>query len=134
MGFEEIVRNDMRKNYDEFEALKYFYLEDSFVLGFSVNESIVSIDIEAVLTEGHPGLQQPLPGEQYCYLKGRLVFEKFDQMSFEFHSTSRSRDANGDVDYGNIDSFVVVNNKSLLSGDWGKLEIDTVDFRFESAS
>ena len=121
----------MRKNYDELEALQNVYLEDSFVLGFSITQNLVSIDIDAVLTDSHPEFKPPIPGEQYCYLRGRLVFEGFDHAVFDFHSSSRSTDASGEVDYGNIDTFVIEENKSIILGDWGRLEINSGEIRFE---
>lgn len=61
-------------DYSQFPQLDGVYLEDSFVLGISEIAGELSFKLEAVLTPQHPNYHEPLPGTQYCYADGELLF------------------------------------------------------------
>ena len=111
-------------NYFEGKELSNIYLEDSFVLGIAESESAIVFDIEFVLTESHPQYCQPKIGEQYCYRKGKLKLTKISPINWKRKSITRSLDANGEADFGNIDEFRDIGGGIYeLSGDWGDLVV-----------
>lgn len=125
------MRDANTVNYDQLTGLEGVYLEDSYVMDILISPSKVEFAIEFVLTESHPRFTPPPPNEQYCYRQGRLIFEEFDHLLFEFRPQSRTTDADNNLDYGNIDSFVVNGIEHRLEGDWGKLELIPRKMRVE---
>ena len=51
--------------------------------------------------------------------------EKFEVMKNYYSGRYywRLKDANGEIDYGNIDTFVLSDGLYILDGDWGNMEI-----------
>lgn len=111
-------------NYFEWEGFEALYLEDSYVLGISEEEEIITFYVEAVLTEKHPLYKAPNEDEQYCYKRGRIVFENIKERNWVSRSQLEFVDSESDADLGNIDSLKLDNNRYNLSGDWGELELD----------
>ncbi|WP_284987664.1 hypothetical protein [Arthrobacter sp. fls2-241-R2A-172] len=94
--------------YFEHDVLRGFYLEDSWVLDINASRGQLVITAEFVLTEEHPSYASARPGEQYCYRKGVLVFDGVTDLTWTGQLSSRpSRDPDGSVDYGNIDSLII---------------------------
>jgi hypothetical protein len=117
--------------YSDFPELKGIYLEDSFVLEINITHSSIIFVLEAVLTEEQPSYHEPLPNEQYCFRKAELAFleaEKVEWISKKMHPFT---DANGDIDYGNIDKFFVQDMTYHLEGDWGEVNIKASGFSFQ---
>ncbi|CQQ28486.1 hypothetical protein [Yersinia enterocolitica] len=110
-------------NYSEILSLSNFYLEDSYVL--SIDEVAISLifELEAVLTKNHPQYEEPKNGEQYCYRKVLLRFFSADSIEWLDRRFIGFIDSTGDLDYGNIDSFVSDDGAYILSGDWGRVII-----------
>lgn len=107
--------------HDAFEALKYIYLEDSWVLGINQDEKSISFEVEFVLTKSHELYSEPKKNEQYCYKKGQLILSECSVISLKPSGHPPSTDANGEKDFGNIDTFTKQDGKVELSGDWGNL-------------
>lgn len=106
--------------YFEHEVLRGFYLEDSWVLDINASRGQLVITAEFVLTDEHPSYAPARPGEQYCYRKGVLVFEGVTDLTWTGQLSSRpSRDPNGSVDYGNIDSLIIEGDHYTVEGDLG---------------
>ena len=112
-------------NYSKIPALEYLYFEDSYVLGISSTEDTIEFKMEFVLLQDHPMYFDPLPGEQYCYKRGGLKFANVRNVREFLRTNVRTIDANGEVDFGNIDSFVSQNQRYVLEGEWGKLDIES---------
>lgn len=110
-------------NYYEVLKLSDFYLEDSFVLSIDEVAGSLIFELEAVLTQKHPQYEEPKNGEKYCYRKVSLQFFNMEFIEWLDRRFLRFEDGAGDLDYGNIDSFVVGDNSYILSGDWGKVII-----------
>ena len=110
-------------NYYDWEGFADIYLEDSFVLGIDESSSEVSFIVEAVLTEGHPLYTPPESDEQYCYKKGKIVFQGLKCVKWISRNETSFTDVSGKEDYGNIDVFQLTNDQYLMSGDWGELEV-----------
>lgn len=110
-------------NYSEILSLSNFYLEDSYVLSIDEVARSLIFELEAVLTKNHPQYEEPKNGEQYCYRKVLLRFFSADSIEWLDRSFIGFIDSTGDLDYGNIDSFVSDDGAYILSGDWGRVII-----------
>lgn len=111
------------KYYYEISGFENLYLEDSFVLSIDDSGEDVIFIMEFVLTEQHPKYSEPRPDENYCYIKGRIKFIKPKFIRWVSRSKSSFVDKNGEIDFGNIDSFILDGDKVMLNGDWGELEL-----------
>lgn len=111
--------------YYEWDNFKDIYLEDSFVLGIEESENQVSFTVEMVLTEEHPMYSPPHNGEQYCYKKGKIIFQELKAVKWLNRNMQPFTDANNSEDYGNIDSFQSSSEGYHLSGDWGEVIINS---------
>ena len=109
--------------YYQLSGLENVYLEDSYVLGIQIIPSSVEFSLSVVLTEQHPLYSPPLPGERYCHRSGMLRFPNVKRVQWLEKSMMQYTDATGEVDYGNIDEFYLVDGHYYLSGDWGTLEV-----------
>lgn len=110
-------------NYSEILSLSNFYLEDSYVLSIDEVARSLIFELEAVLTKNHPQYEEPKNGEQYCYRKVLLRFFSADSIEWLDRLFIGFIDSTGDLDYGNIDSFVSDDGAYILSGDWGRVII-----------
>ena len=110
-------------NYYDLDSFKDVYLEDSFVLEIQESDDEVIFIVEAVLTENHPLYTQPKVNEQYCYKKAKITFKDCKSINWGKKSIRPSTDAGGNIDYGNIDSFVFSSEQYELAGDWGDIKI-----------
>ena len=109
--------------YENFSGFEDVYLEDSYVLGIDITLQTVTIDLEVVLNEKHPLYKNPSLNEQYCYRKGQIIFPNCKEVNWIEKSMFPYKDATGEVDYGNIDSFVLINGRYKIEGDLGRLDI-----------
>jgi len=101
------------------------YLEDSYVLEVKENTNAIEFLMEFVLTEKHPDYAPPKPNEQYCYKKGEIIFSNIKHINWIEQSFNPIEDADGEIDYGNIDSFVFEDGKYHLEGEWGEVLIES---------
>lgn len=116
--------------YFEHEVLRSFYLEDSWVLDINASRGQFVITAEFVLTEEHPSYAPARPGEQYCYRKGVLVFEGVTDLTWTGQLSSRpSRDPDGSVDYGNIDSLTIEGDRYIVEGGLGIIDLHAASIR-----
>ncbi len=102
-----------------------YYLEDSYVLAVDESDpSRLAFSLLLVLTPKHPQYSVPKPREQYCYRNGALTFEGVSAISWAERTFRPSRDAAGEVDYGNIDAFELeAGGRYYLEGDWGRVTL-----------
>lgn len=110
-------------DYTGLQPLEAIYLEDSHVLSIVECPGCLAFEMEAVLTPQHPAYHQPRAGEQYCYARGDLVFTNVAKVDWVRGSNSRSIDASGDEDLGNIDRLTYTNGVYTAEGDWGEVLI-----------
>lgn len=114
-----------RVPYHQIQGFEHVYLEDSYVLDVRTSPSSVEFSLSVVLTEQHPLYTPQLPDEQYCYRSGLLRFPNVRRVEWIEKSMIPFTDAAGAVDYGNIDEFYRTGERYYLSGDWGRLEIES---------
>lgn len=112
-------------NYYEWDNFKHIYLEDSFVLGIEESEDGLSFIVEMVLTENHPLYTTPNASEQYCYKKGKIIFQECKSVEWLNKNTQPFTDVDDSEDYGNIDSFTLSSEGYHLLGDWGEVKVNS---------
>ncbi|MBT2500166.1 hypothetical protein J7E25_13820 [Agromyces sp. ISL-38] len=99
------------------------YLEDSWVLGIAQEVDSLTFTVDVVLRETHPSYQPPVEGEQYCYRRGRILFEKIRALSWTEPPALPAVDAMGESDFGSFDVFEVSDGAYVIAGDFGRLEV-----------
>jgi hypothetical protein len=109
--------------YENFLGFEHVYLEDSYVLGIDTTLQTVTIDLGVVLIETHPLYKKPSINEHYCMRKGQIIFPNCKEFNWIKKSMIPATDAAGEVDYGNIDNFVLTDGRYKLEGSWGSLDI-----------
>jgi hypothetical protein len=111
--------------FETIPALRDIYLEDSYVLAIHESEGELRIDLDAVLTENHPQWTPPKPDEHYCFRRIRLIFERPRRVEWIRKDMRPSRDATGEIDYGNIWSIQRDGTVYEVEGDLGQLRVDS---------
>jgi len=122
----------MDSNYNEWKEFSQIYLEDSYVLDILITAYRVEVIVELVLLAQHPLYTSPKSGEQHSYRRGRIRFPSAREINWLHRSVRQYHDPDGEVDFGNIDSFALRSGVYLLTGDWGELRIasDQPDIAF----
>lgn len=107
------------------DIFKGIDFNDSFVLGWSSNETEITFKIEASIWSESPHYLKPKTNEYTCYRKCEIRFTDFTSYSglSEQGSIKPSKDLDGTFDYGNIDSLLKKNQGFNVVGEFGNLEI-----------
>lgn len=113
----------MQLKYENFPGFEDVYLEDSYILGIDTTLQTVTMELDVVLIETHPLYKKPSINEHYCMRKGQIIFPNCKEVNWIEKSMIPSTDATGEVDYGNIDSFVLIDGRYKIEGDLGRLDI-----------
>ncbi|MEU2014141.1 hypothetical protein [Nocardia sp. NPDC019302] len=117
----------MTRDYADYPVLSDLYLEDSYVLEVIERPTEVVFVLDAVLTPEHSMYRAPGAGEQYCYVRGDLIFENASRVEWLEKSFRKYKDASGSEDMGNIDVLTNTDGVYYLEGDWGKVRIWSAD-------
>ncbi|WP_126419919.1 hypothetical protein [Asticcacaulis excentricus] len=124
----------MKPYFEACAALQDIYLEDSYVLGIAEQDPDLIFLLDAVLTENHPAYQVPPSEIYYCFKRLALRFENVSHVDWKALrlKNALSTDADGEVDYGNIDTLLLTGNRAHIEGCWGQVELTfsriTVDY------
>jgi hypothetical protein len=110
-------------SYERIPALSGLDLGDSYVLDVVVLETSVVFAVDLVLTPEHGEYTQPRPGEQYCFRRARIEINDARSVRWVKQIMRAFRDSSGEVDYGSIDSWLLDGELTVISGDWGVLEV-----------
>ena len=110
-------------SYDAWADFSQIYLEDSFVLDVRITAYTVELLVELVLLEQHPLYNTPKSGEQHSYRRGRIIFPSATDVHWQHRKVRQYRDPDGELDFGNIDTFVLRSGTYFMTGDWGNLRI-----------
>lgn len=116
-----------QNNYFDIDALRDVYLEDSFVLGLTDQGQTIEFEFEVVLTDAHPAYERPEPSERHSYMRAVLRFRACWDVVWLRKSLVPSMDANGEIDFGNIDHFSAEGHCLHLLGDWGEVRFQCSD-------
>jgi len=101
-------------------------LEDSFVLSWGMDGDSLVFVVELSLWPEHPQYQAPQIDEWTCYQKGKLIFDNVTSLQglLPIDNVSPSIDANGELDYGNINVLEEVNKGEFkIYGDFGEVQV-----------
>jgi hypothetical protein len=102
--------------------LRDIYLEDTFVIGWHEGHESLTFYVLASLEQTHPQASAPASGDWACYRPCIIQFVGVSSISglLRQESVKPGADASGDVDYGNIDSFKLVDSGEYrIVGDFG---------------
>ncbi|MDP5136065.1 hypothetical protein ORJ04_08910 [Rheinheimera baltica] len=115
------------------EIFKGIDLNDSFILDWSHESGRLSFELEASIWPESAYYVAPKPDEYTCYRKATLLFKNIKAVTGlkAKNAVITSTDAGGSVDYGNIDSFIVLNDGFELEGDIGCIKVFGGELRFE---
>lgn len=108
------------------------YLEDSWVLDVRVSPGAVVLDCDLVLRPGHLLYREPVPGERYCYRRGRICFTSVDAINWREQppASTVTRNATGEIDYDSIDRFTASDSGYRLVGGFGRMDVTTAELPF----
>ncbi|MEO5837917.1 MAG: hypothetical protein ABIQ73_11405 [Acidimicrobiales bacterium] len=103
------------------------------MLGIETDSTRVCFELDAVLEREYPRFYwPPRRGEQYSYARVRWCLHGEVEWSAGPNLDQPAIDANGEADYGNIDSCRQEDNVDYLEGEWGTVTIrnaqETVDY------
>lgn len=105
------------------DNLAFLVLENSYVLGITIQPYRVQFDMDFVLTPEHPKYASPSSGETECYRRGVMRICNFRSVAWRASNLKPSTDATGQQDYGCLDELVMDGRLVVLRGDWGEVEI-----------
>lgn len=116
----------VRVHYAKLPGLKDVYLEDSYVLSIVDEPGTFKLTLQVVLTEAHPSYERPVLA-RYAYRLAVLEFRDVVRVTWARRSKRKYRDADGRVDYGNVDVFYRERGADdevyHLEGDWGVVDL-----------
>jgi hypothetical protein len=110
-------------DYRTIPSLSEIVLEESYVLDVVARPGMLSLFVDAVLTSRHSDYLPPSPDVQECYRKGEIKFTGLDQVVWKLDKMSRSTDATGESDYGNVDTFRYAGNEYQFEGEFGRISL-----------
>jgi hypothetical protein len=110
--------------YTELRDLDEVVLEESYVLGIRAEPAALTLDVDFVLTPKHPEYVSPPPSETECFRRGTLRFAGVQRLTWAKQGTPPAVDASGEQDFGHIDSLEWEEGRFVLSGDWGRLDVE----------
>ena len=118
--------------YTAIDVLQHVYLEDSYVLDVVARPGLVTFSLDVALTPEHELYEKPST-EQHSYRRAKMIFDGVRELVWNYDGYRPARDATGEIDWGNIDSFLVQDGRYSLEGDWGRMELvcENVDFNFD---
>ena len=107
-------------------------LNDSFVLGWELQESTLEFSLEASIWPDSKYYSKPKPEEYTCYKSAKLRFTSIKNIDglISQKQARFSRDKNNEKDYGNIDVLQKTINGFLIEGDFGKVIINSGKMEF----
>jgi hypothetical protein len=105
--------------------MEHVYLPDSWVLSVETDgSSYVTFLLDAVLQPDHPlYYHPPQAGEQYAYARLRWRLAGGVNWNEGPNLEHPARDATGEFDFGNIDSWISSGTSDMLEGDWGNVVV-----------
>jgi hypothetical protein len=111
-------------SYQGLDSLKNYFLEDSYVLAIHIFPGRLAIELDAVLTNEHPGYVNPRKGEQYCFKRSIIIFDGITSIIRFSFNYDVAIDVNDEMDMGNIDYLAMEDgNLFHVSGPWGNIDL-----------
>ncbi len=123
-------------DWTELEKFRGIDLNDSFVLGWRHEGQSVIFELEASIWPESEHYLPPKPDEYTCYRRATLSFKNVFECTglMPMSLAPKYTDANGEVDFGNIDSLQILRNGFNVEGDFGVVHIkgDKLDFEIHT--
>ncbi|WNC69089.1 hypothetical protein RI845_02785 [Thalassotalea nanhaiensis] len=115
------------------DIFKGIDLNDSLVIDWSLENNRLKFDLIASIWPESDFYYPPKKDEYTCYRNALISFENITSITglLSKESVKPSTDADGSIDYGNIDTLTVLEDKFELIGDFGKVEINGGALKFE---
>lgn len=111
------------------------YLEDSYFMGMVCEGADLHFEMLFALTTDHPEYALPLPGEQHCYRRGKLVFANPSASEIKpKRGASILRDPDGTLDLGSIELHRTKTGAILVVTEWFEptMTVSSLDVRLSS--
>ncbi len=123
----------MYMHWTEIFLFKGIDLTDSFVLGWRLTPDKLAFALEASIWPQSDFYTTPKPDEYTCYRKATLEFVGIKDVHglLPIESVGFSRDLDGSIDYGNIDTLVKLESAWQISCDFGEVRIIGGELRFK---
>jgi hypothetical protein len=104
-------------------------LEDSWILGWSIDGDDLQIEMEFSIWPESPFYNEPLNDEYTCYKTGTLTFHNIKSMKGfkEFENTKPTIDPDGSKDWGSIYGLSKNNNFVSFSTEENDVEIESTE-------
>jgi hypothetical protein len=120
-------------DWQELEIFKGIDLNDSFILNWKHGKDFLTFEIEASIWPESQFYIEPKLNEYTCYRKATLSFINIESLiGLKLLVESPSFiDADGSVDYGNIDSLQLTSDGFSIQGDFGSVHIKGGAIEFE---
>ena len=98
--------------WNQIELFKGIDLNDSFVLNWVHENDHLSFELEASIWPESEYYSKPKDGEYTCYRKATLLFLNLENINGlkPIEHTPSSKDLDGTIDYGNIDTLCTTGN------------------------
>ena len=118
------------------DIFKGIDLSDSFVISWSQKKNDLIFNIEASIWPDSKYYEEPKTDEYTCYRPAQLTFTNTKKITglLKMKQVAPSTDANGEKDYGNIDTLEIINGNYLIIGDFGQVSISGGELQFEIQS
>lgn len=110
-------------DYTEIPQLKYFVLEESWVLAITATPAQLRIETELVFAKDYPDLRPPREGDLYYSELRSIIFREVTAIEWNSQGRIPATDATGETDWGAIDSFRFAGDEYRLEGDWGAMRV-----------
>ncbi|MFD5790502.1 hypothetical protein ACFWH1_28250 [Streptomyces sp. NPDC127037] len=116
----------MRADYRSLPGFEDVQLEGSYVLGIEARPGKLMFRLDLLLDPAHPDYGSPLGGDRACFRPAVLCFDAVHGLTWFGQGDPPARDASGEIDYGCIDEFTWVAGDFALVGDWGRIQVDSL--------
>jgi hypothetical protein len=111
-------------DYIDLPALRYFVLEESWVLDIVAMPGVVELKVDLTFAKDHPELKPARDGEVFYGRVGVIRFTGVRSLAWTHQGAKPSKDPNGDLDWDAIDSFTWLGTRHRLEGRFGVIEVD----------
>ena len=107
---------------DSMEGIDF---QDSFVLDWTLSDAELLFYIEASIWPNSKHYSKPQTTEHTCYKTASIKFVNFESVIGlkDKSDVIISRDANGDIDFGNVDSLLKTRDGFSIVGDFGDVSV-----------
>ena len=100
-------------------------LEQSFVLSWHVESGALLVDIDLILTAGHPFYERPRPAEKVCIRPATIEFPFCEGLEWRGSTQGEPIDIAGNIDHGSIEGFRILSDgRYEINGEFGNVRVD----------